>query len=320
MKKIAKYLAIAVIILGIYFILNYLLKERIINRYYGGIITVVCINIILAVSLNLITGFTGQLCLGHAGFMSVGAYVSAIMTLKLGHNFYLALLTGGIVAAVLALVVGIPTLKLKGDYFAITTLGVGEIIRVIFTNIDYSGGPRGLPGISPKTTFTVAFFMMIAVVIIVYNIIHSAQGRSMIAVRENEIAAEAMGVNTAKFKVMAFIFAAFFAGIAGGLFAHYSTFIVPDSFNFLKSVEIVTFVVLGGMGSLSGSIIGTVILTFLPELLRDLKDFRMIMYAVALILLMIFRPEGIMGTKELSIKPILKLFGKNNGREGDAHA
>jgi branched-chain amino acid transport system permease protein len=315
MKKIVNYLIYAVLIVGIFFLLNYLLQERIINRFYGGLITLVCINIILAVSLNLITGFTGQLCLGHAGFMSIGAYTAAILTAKLQYSFPVGLLAGGILAAVVALIVGLPTLKLKGDYFAITTLGVGEIIRVILTNIDYTGGPRGFTGIPPKTTFTWAYFVMVAVVIIVFNIIHSAQGRSMIAVRENEIAAEAMGVNTARYKVTAFIIAAFLAGVGGGLYAHYSRFLIPSYFDFMKSIEVLTFVVFGGMGSLSGSIIASGILTFLPELLRPIKDFRMIIYSIALIVLMIFRPQGLLGTKEISLSVFGK-FLKKESKEG----
>ena len=318
MKKYGKLLALALIILGIYFIFNFLIKERIINRYYGGILVLACINIILALSLNLITGFTGQLCLGHAGFMSIGAYAGAMASIKLQLPFVVALLVGGLIAAVIALVIGIPTLKLTGDYFAITTLGVGEIIRVIITNLDSLGGPRGLPGIPSRTNFTWAYFVMVISAIIIYNIIHSSQGRAMIAIRENEIAAEAMGVNTTKLKVLAFVIAAFFAGVAGALYGHYAGFIVPDSFNFIKSIEILTFVVFGGMGSLSGTFIATTLLTFLPEALRDLKDLRMIIYPLALVVLMIFRPEGLMGSKELSIKNILSRTKKGKGESLNA--
>lgn len=314
MKKYGKLLALVLIILGVYFLLNFLIKERIINRYYGGILVLVCINMVLALSLNLITGFTGQLCLGHAGFMSIGAYAGAMVSIKLQLPFVVALLIGGLIAAIIALIIGIPTLKLTGDYFAITTLGVGEIIRVIITNLDSLGGPRGLPGIPSKTNFTWAYFIMIISAIIIYNIIHSSQGRAMISIRENEIAAEAMGVNTTKFKVMAFVIAAFFAGVAGALYSHYAGFIVPDSFNFIKSIEILTFVVFGGMGSLSGTFIATTLLTLLPEALRDLKDLRMIIYPLALVVLMIFRPEGLMGSKELSIKKLLSRTKSGKGR------
>lgn len=318
MKKYGKLLALALIILGVYFLFNFLIKERIINRYYGGILVLACINMVLALSLNLITGFTGQLCLGHAGFMSIGAYAGAMVSIKLQLPFVVALLIGGLIAAIIALIIGIPTLKLTGDYFAITTLGVGEIIRVIITNLDSLGGPRGLPGIPGKTNFTWAYFIMVISAIIIYNIIHSSQGRAMISIRENEIAAEAMGVNTTKFKVMAFVIAAFFAGVAGSLYSHYAGFIVPDSFNFIKSIEILTFVVFGGMGSLSGTFIATTLLTFLPEALRDLKDLRMIIYPLALVVLMIFRPEGLMGSKELSIKKLLSRTKSGKGESLNA--
>lgn len=318
MKKYGKLLALALIILGVYFLFNFLIKERIINRYYGGILVLACINMVLALSLNLITGFTGQLCLGHAGFMSIGAYAGAMVSIKLQLPFVVALLIGGLIAAIIALIIGIPTLKLTGDYFAITTLGVGEIIRVIITNLDSLGGPRGLPGIPGKTNFTWAYFIMVISAIIIYNIIHSSQGRAMISIRENEIAAEAMGVNTTKFKVMAFVIAAFFAGVAGSLYSHYAGFIVPDTFNFIKSIEILTFVVFGGMGSLSGTFIATTLLTFLPEALRDLKDLRMIIYPLALVVLMIFRPEGLMGSKELSIKKLLSRTKSGKGESLNA--
>lgn len=312
MKKYLKYLVCVALILGVYLLLDSLMVSRTIDRYYAGIIVLVCINIILAVSLNLITGFTGQLSLGHAAFMSIGAYIGAMLSMKLNLPFLVVLILSGLIAGIVALLIGIPTLKLSGDYFAITTLGFGEIIRVIITNIDELGGPRGLPGIPGKTTFAWAYFIMVIAIVVIYNIIHSSQGRAMIAIRENEIAAEAMGVNATKYKVMAFVIAAFFAGIAGGLYAHYTSFIEPNSFNFMKSIEILTFVVFGGMGSLSGSVLATIVLTFIPEMLRDLKDLRMIIYSVSLIVLMIFRPEGLLGTKEISFN-IFKKFKKNKG-------
>lgn len=281
----------------------------IINSYYKGIIILALINIILAVSLNLIVGFTGQLCLGHAGFMAIGAYVSAVITTKLHLPFIVALVIGSIVACIFAALIGYPTLRLKGDYFAITTLAFCEIIRVVIMNIDYVGGARGFTGIPRNTNFTIAFIFVVLTLIIIYNIIHSSHGRSMISIRENEIAAEAMGVNGFKYKMMAFVIGAFFAGLAGGLYSHYMGYIQPTSFDFVKSIDYLTFVVFGGMGSLSGSVIATALLTFLPEALRGLGDFRMIIYPLALIILMIFRPEGLLGDKELSIN-LLKLNKK----------
>lgn len=294
-------LILASVILA-YGILIGLTTSGIIKSYYTGIIILTLINIILAVSLNLIVGFTGQLCLGHAGFMAIGAYVSAMLTKEANFPFFIALLIGAIIAAIFAALIGYPTLRLKGDYFAITTLAFCEIIRVIIMNIEAVGGATGLKSIPKKTNFTIAFIFAALTILIIYNILHSSQGRAMITVRENEIAAEAMGVNTFKYKMMAFIIGAFFAGLAGSLYAHYMGYIQPSTFNFVKSIDYLTYVVFGGMGSLSGSIIATIVLTFLPELLRGFAEYRMIIYPIALIVLMIFRPQGLLGDKEISLK------------------
>lgn len=299
-----------------YGILFGLISAGIINSYYTGIITLALINIVLAVSLNLIVGFTGQLCLGHAGFMSIGAYVSAIITQKAGLPFIVSIFIAAIIACIFAALIGYPTLKLTGDYFAITTLAFCEIIRIIIMNIDAVGGARGLTGIPKKTTFTLAFVFMIVTIVVIYNIIHSSQGRAMLSVRENEIAAQSMGINAFKYKMMAFVIGAFFAGLAGGLYSHYMGYIQPVSFDFNKSIDYLTFVVFGGMGSLSGSIIATIVLTFLPELLRSMQDFRMIIYPLALIILMIFRPQGLLGDKELSLKIFENLLPNKKSKTG----
>ena len=220
------------LILITYLILMGLMSINVINSYYKGIITLALINIMLAVSLNLIVGFTGQLCLGHAGFMSIGAYVSAVLTQKAGMPFIVSIFLGAIIACIFAALIGYPTLKLTGDYFAITTLAFCEIIRIIIMNIDLVGGARGFTGIPRETNFTLAFLFMVITVIVIYNIIHSSQGRAMLSVRENEIAAESMGINAFKYKMLAFIIAAFFAGLAGGLYAHYMGYIQPASFDF----------------------------------------------------------------------------------------
>lgn len=309
-KNKIKIITVIFLIVLIYVVIYSLQELGVLNNYYSGIIILTIINIILALSLNLITGITGQLCLGHAGFMSIGAYVGAMISTKSELPFLLALILGGIFAGIIAFFIGIPTLKLSGDYFAITTLASGEIIRVLITNIDYLGGPRGITGIPNKSNFTWAYLIMIVTAIIIINLIKSSRGRAMISVRENEIAAEAMGINTFKTKLLAFVIAAFFAGVAGSLYAHYVGFIEPNGFGFVKSTEILTFVVLGGMGSISGSIIGSIILTFLPEMLRGIKDLRMIIYSVALILLMIFRPTGILGTKEITFNSIKNFIDK----------
>ena len=296
------------LILITYLILMGLMSINVINSYYKGIITLALINIMLAVSLNLIVGFTGQLCLGHAGFMSIGAYVSAVLTQKAGMPFIVSIFLGAIIACIFAALIGYPTLKLTGDYFAITTLAFCEIIRIIIMNIDLVGGARGFTGIPRETNFTLAFLFMVITVIVIYNIIHSSQGRAMLSVRENEIAAESMGINAFKYKMLAFIIAAFFAGLAGGLYAHYMGYIQPASFDFNKSIDYLTFVVFGGMGSLSGSVIAAGVLTFLPELLRGLGEFRMLIYPLALIILMIFRPQGLLGDKEVSLNVFKKLL------------
>lgn len=312
-KKPIKVLLVSLVV---YAILFGLIKANVINTYYSGIINLALINIILAVSLNLIVGFTGQLCLGHAGFMSIGAYISAIITQKAGMSFIFSIIVGAIIAAIIAVIIGYPTLKLTGDYFAITTLAFCEIIRIIIQNIKYVGGASGLPGVPLKTTFTIVFIFTVITIVVIYNVIHSSHGRAMLSVRDNEVAAESMGINAFKYKLLAFVITAFFAGIAGGLYAHYWGYIQPTNFDFNKSIEYLTFVVFGGMGSLSGSIIAAIILTVLPELLRGFNEYRMIIYPLALILLMIFRPKGLLGSNELSLNIFRKNLKKNNkGKE-----
>jgi branched-chain amino acid transport system permease protein len=297
------------------------MDTRIISSYYSRIIMVVCVNIILAVSLNLVLGFTGQLTLGHAGFMSVGAYTAAILSMKLQTPFIVSLLLGAFMASIFAVIIGYPILRLKGDYLAICTLGFGQIIMVLIQNIEFVGGPRGLTGIPSKTNFIWVYFVMVLSILVIRNIIKSSQGRAIMSVREDEIAAEAMGINTTKYKLLSFVIAAFFAGLAGGLYAHYYSFIDPKSFDFLRSTEILTFVVFGGMGSISGSVVAAGALTFLPEILRNLsdvmKDYRIIIYSLLLIVMMIFRPQGLLGTKELPdiIKGLKKLSKKGGDKD-----
>ncbi len=273
-----------------------------INAYYFQIIIYIGINIIMATSLNLINGFAGQFSLGHAGFMAVGAYTAAVATsvMHLHQNsfleaplFALALLLGGIMAAIFGLLVGIPSLRLKGDYLAITTLGFGEIIRVIVQNLDFLGAARGYTGI-PKLTNSFWVFATVALVIfLIYNLVNSTYGKSFLAVRDDEIAAEAIGVSSTKVKVVAFVTGAFFAGIAGGLYAHFVTYINPMQFSFLKSFESVVMVIIGGMGSILGVILAATFLTILPEALRSVAQYRMVIYSLLLIIIMITRPQGL---------------------------
>lgn len=280
--------------------------EASLNPYVVRIVINSGIAMILAMSLNLVNGCAGQFSLGHAGFMGVGAYVSATLTTLIGVSFFeyplgvgLAVVIGGIAAGIAGYLVGLPSLRLKGDYLAIVTLGFGEIIRITFLNIQAVGGPRGLPGIPRGSDFFWVFLWVLATFFVLFRLIHSSYGRAILSVREDEIAAEAMGVDVTKYKVIAFAISSFFAGIAGGLFAHYQGFIDPNSFSFNRSVEVVIMVVIGGMGSLSGSILGAIIVTVLPEILRVFEQYRMVIFPTLLIMVMLWRPMGIMGHREL---------------------
>ena len=284
----------------------------IIGPFWELNIILICINIILAVSLNLINGYTGQFSIGHAGFMAVGAYTSAVITVKLGLPYELGLVVATISAGVLGFLIGLPTLRLNGDYLAIATLGLGEIIRICILNIDYVGGASGLMGIPRLTTFAYVFWIMIAVIFFIKNFKNSAPGRCCLAIRENEIAADTMGINTTKYKVLAFTLGTSFAGTAGALFSHYFFLAHPASFTFMRSFDILTMVVLGGLGSMTGSITGAILLTFISAFLSDFPEWRMIIYSVTMIILMLYRPQGLFGNKELSLK-MFGLGGKHNG-------
>lgn len=308
-----------------------------VNPYVFQILILCGINIILAVSLNLVNGFTGQFSIGHAGFMAIGGYTAAALTYYLGPVviarasgaglpgnvvgvvfFVASLLAGGAASAAAGFLVGLPSLRLRGDYLAIVTLGFGEIIRVVILNIDAIGGARGFADIPRYTNFFwVAFFALVTIVF-VRNLAASSHGRAFLSVREDEIAAEALGINTTRYKVMAFVIGAFFAGVAGGLFGHYLMYLHTNSFTFMKSFEVVIMVVLGGMGSITGSIIAATVLTVLPEALRPVKEFRMVLYAGLLIFLMIVRPQGLLGMKELSVQTFrgLTFWRRHKSREG----
>ena len=258
----------------------------IIGPFWELNIVLICINIILAVSLNLINGYTGQFSIGHAGFLAVGAYTGAIMTVKLGFPFEVALIVGTVAAGFLGFLIGLPTLRLNGDYLAIATLGLGEIIRICILNIDYVGGASGLMGIPRLTTFAWVFWIMIFIIFFIKNFKNSSYGRCCLAIRENEIAADTMGIDTTKYKVMAFTLGAAFAGTAGVLFAHYFYIAHPASFTFMRSFDILTMVVLGGLGSMTGSITGAILLTFISAYLAEYPEWRMIIYSVTMIVLM----------------------------------
>ena len=299
----------------LFVVLYFLFDEEILDDYWETNVILILINIIMAVSLNLINGLTGQFSIGHAGFMAVGAYTSAIITVKLGMDFPIALIVATVSAAFLGFLIGMPTLRLNGDYLAIATLGLGEIIRIAILNIDYVGGASGFMGIPRLTTFPIAFWIMVFVVYFIKNFKNSADGRACLAIRENEIAAETMGINTTKYKVMAFTIGAGFAGTAGALFSHYYYIAHPASFTFMRSFDVLTMVVLGGLGSISGSISGAVLLTAISAALADYPEWRMVIYSIVLIVLMLNRPQGIFGNKELSLKMFqsIKLGGGSRG-------
>jgi len=293
-----------------YVIVQLLISVNIINDYLQATLTTICINIILAVSLNLITGFTGQFSLGHAGFMSIGAYTCALLILKdpTMPNFLLGTLLGALLAALVGFLVGLPTLRLRGDYLAIATLGMAEIIKIMFINLDeITNGPRGLSGIPRFVNWTWLFIFTVGTVLLIRNFLRSSHGRACIAIREDEIAAETMGINTTWYKVLAFVIGAFCAGIAGALYASYFYFIKPDLFGFLKSVDILVMVVLGGLGSISGSILAAILLAVISTLLQSFSEIRMILYALILIVIMIFRPQGLLGSKEISLSVFNRL-------------
>jgi len=307
--------------------LNYLVEYGLgdfqINPYYARIINLIGINITLAVSLNLINGLAGQFSLGHAGFMAVGGYTATYFTVRHGRQIAAlvgsslsdplggsvvmvpSLLAGAAAAALAGLLVGIPSLRLKGDYLAIVTLGFGEIIRVVILNIPAVGGATGFTDAIPITNFFWIFSMAILTIVITRNIATSTFGRALFAIRSDEIAAEAMGIDTTRYKVLAFVISAALAGVAGGLSGQlFANPLNPQNLNFVKSIEVIVMIVLGGIGSITGAVVGATTLTILPEALRSFDQqfpgLRMVIYALLLILLMIFRPQGLLGRRELS--------------------
>ncbi len=305
MKRFSKgSITSSIILIFSYVLVQLLINTGAIDSYILLNVVLIGINIILAVSLNLITGFTGQFSLGHAAFMSIGAYASAIATAKFNQPFIVGIIASGAVAALAGVLIGIPTLRLKGDYLAIATLGFGEIIRVVGLNTDYIGGAIGFNDIPQYTNWTWIFIMTAATIILIKNFINSYHGRACIAIREDEIAAEAMGVNTTYYKVLAFAIGAFFAGVAGALYANYFYFIKPDAFGFMKSIDILVIVVFGGVGSIAGSVVGAVVLSIISLFLQSIPELRMVIYSLILFFIMVYKPTGLMGTQKF------KLFNK----------
>lgn len=302
-----------------------LIQTKAISTYYAKIIMLIGINIILAVSLNVATGYLGQLPLGHAGFMAVGAYASAIFltrtNIPIAIAFPLGIVLGGVVAGVVGILIGIPALRLKGDYLAIITLGFGEIIRVVLLNIDsvlgfkLTYGAASLKNIPKETTFFNTFLCVGIVCFIIHAIMKSRHGRAILSVRENEIAAESCGINLTYYKTLGFTLSAAFAGVAGALYASYLGILNPSGFGFMKSIEILVMVVLGGMGSMLGSVVSATVLTAVPELLRAFSSYRMIVYSLLLIIVMIFKPSGLLGQYDFSMGNFLESLVNGNRKK-----
>ncbi len=321
-----RYLINLLICAALWLVLSSLISGGVIDRYWNGIIITVGINIILATSLNIATGYLGQLPLGHAGFMAVGAYTGAIFMkatpieelLKSGNRaaaipyIICALLLSAIVAGIFGIIIGIPALRLRGDYLAIITLGFGEIIRVVLTNIDrvlgfkFTYGAAGLKQIPQFSSFNLVFICVVLCCTLIHMFMKSRHGRAVLSIRENEIASESVGIKTTYYKTTAFVFSAMLAGIAGCLYAGYLGSLYPSTFKFMKSIEILVMVVLGGMGSMLGSVISATVLTVLPEILRSFSEYRMVAYSLVLVIMMIFRPKGLMGSYDFSMSRTLE--------------
>jgi branched-chain amino acid transport system permease protein len=311
-KSILAWLALVSVIFGV---LSALISSGMIGFYYVQILMGIGISIIMALGTNLVLGFSGQFSLGQAGFMAIGAYATAIMTKAnpTYGGFYISIIIGCVVAALVALVVGVPTLRLKGDYLAIATLGVSEIIRIAIINGgDFTNGAAGLTGILPFTNWSLVFFFVVGIAILLLNFLRSSFGRQVIAVRENEIAAESMGVNTTQVKVTVFVIAAIVSSIAGSLYVGYIGTVVPKDFTIMRSIDYLIIAVLGGLGSMTGTILAAIILGFLNMFLQNFSDLRMIIYSLALILVMVFRPGGLLGTWELTFSSFFKKKAKES--------
>ncbi|HEX0894391.1 TPA: branched-chain amino acid ABC transporter permease [Streptococcus pneumoniae] len=297
------------LLLAGYSLISVLVSVGVLNLFYVQILQQIGINIILVVGLNLIVGFSGQFSLGHAGFMAIGAYAAAIIGSKspIYGAFFGAMLVGALLSGAVALLVGIPTLRLKGDYLAVATLGVSEIIRIFIINGgSLTNGAAGILGIPNFTTWQMVYFFVVITTIATLNFLRSPIGRSTLSVREDEIAAESVGVNTTKIKIIAFVFGAITASIAGSLQAGFIGSVVPKDYTFINSINVLIIVVFGGLGSITGAIVSAIVLGILNMLLQDVASVRMIIYALALVLVMIFRPGGLLGTWELSLSRFFK--------------
>lgn len=303
------------LVLGVYALVYVLIEIDVINAYYQITLVKVGITLIGALGLNMILGISGQFSLGHAGFMAIGAYSVAIVTLAYPSllGWVVGLLIGIVITTIVGLFIAIPTLRLRGDYLAIATLGTGEIIRIVLLNLKITNGAAGLSSIPKFTDWTLLYVFIVIALLFMAHIKYSRFGRAALSVKDDEIAAEAMGIQVTKIKVMIFIFGAIFASIAGALYASFFYVIKPEAFGISKSIEFLMVVVLGGMGSISGTIAAAVVMELLTTLLQTLAQVRMIVYALVLIVLMIYRPQGLLGTKEISINKLFRRKVKADG-------
>lgn len=286
--------------------------------YIEGILILVGVNLMVVLGLSLLTGFTGLFSFGHAGFMAIGAYVSAVCTLYYHLPFITAMVLGAVASMVMALIIGYFTLGLKGDYFCIATLGFGESVRLIFDNLDFFGGARGISSIPMITTFELTLAICILAVLALTLLMHSRHGRNMIAIREEELASQAIGIHVFRYKMISFAISAAYAAVGGALYAHYLGYLQPLMFQLTKSTEMTIMVIFGGLGSIGGSVIGAVLLTFLPELLRSFANWRLVFYGAAVVLIMISRPQGLMGGMELT--DLWRKLRSGGRKGGDADA
>jgi branched-chain amino acid transport system permease protein len=314
-----------IIMVIVFLVLYVLVQSGLVKGYITSLFILILIMIVMSTSLNIATGFLGQLHLGHAAFMGIGAYTASLLAIALRDYipsdlvlFIVVTLAAMLVAGIAGLLIGAPALRLRGDYLGIMTLGFGEIVKTIITNLKgITNGAQGLYGIPRVMTFPLAFWTTVIVVSLIFLFMSSRHGRAILSIREDEIAAESVGINLTKYKLLGFVLASMFAGVGGSMFGFTIGFIAPTSFNFLKSVEIFVIVVLGGMGSLSGAIISSIVLVSLPELLRDFANYRYLLYSTLLIIIMLFKSEGLMGTKELNPASYLKSFWHKFNKRGE---
>lgn len=315
-EKISAIIVWALLMVGGFELINLLMLTGIIDVFIENMLVTIGINIILATGLNLVIGFAGQFSLGHAGFMAIGAYATGIITQEIPTvgGFYTSLIVGILIALIMALIIGIPTFRLRGDYLAIATMGISEILRLIINNLKITNGAAGLYNIPQFATWPLVYVAVFITTIITVNLINSKAGRAIMSVRDNEIAAESMGVNTMKWKLVAFSVGAMTAAVGGSMYASYLQTISPNNFGIMQSIAILIIVVLGGSGSITGTFLAATILGILDTVLQSFGALRMVIYALVLIVMMIVRPSGFLGQYEISISTIISNLKRKRGK------